>query len=106
MTPEQAEALIPKVDLSGMSRAQALAVQKYSVDGPFKEPVLRCDSCSNLVLLATLKEVGMCPHCSNTRVKNVRTMTEDDVKKVMDWADKGLVDPEWMDLFVEQEVPL
>lgn len=106
MTPDQAKNLIPKPDTAGYTEAQLSAAQKYSVDGPFNEPVLRCDSCARLILAATLKEIGMCPHCSNTRVRNVRTMNDEDIQRAKDWADKGLIDPEWMNLFKEKEVAL
>jgi hypothetical protein len=106
MTPEQAEKLIPKVDETGYTEAQLSVSQKYSVDGPFNEPVVRCDSCAKLVLTATLKELGMCPHCSNTRVRNARTMNEEDFNKATDWARQGLIDPEWLNLFKSKEVAL
>lgn len=106
MTPEQANNLIPKSDTAGYTDAQLSAAQKYSVDGPFNEPVVRCDSCARVVLTATLKELGMCPHCSNTRVRNVRTMTDDDIARVKNWVDHGLIDSEWLNLFKEKEVVL
>lgn len=106
MTPEQAQALIPKVDTTGFSEEQIAASQKYPVDGPFQEPVLRCDSCTQLVLASTLREVGMCPHCSNTRVRNVRTMTEKDMEKAKQWISQGNLDPDWLHLFTGREVPV
>lgn len=106
MTPEQANNLIPKSDTAGLTDAQLSAARKYSVDGPFNEPVLRCDSCARLILATTLKDLGMCPHCSNARFRNVRTMSEEDIQKAKDWADKGIIDPEWLNLFKEKEVVL
>lgn len=73
--------------------------QKYSKDGPFVEPVVRCDACQDLILMAVLKKVGMCPHCSNTRVRNVRTMKQEDFDKAQTWADEGKIDPDWLKLF-------
>ena len=73
--------------------------QKYSKDGPFVEPLVRCDACQELILLMKLKEVGMCPFCSNTRVRNVRTMPQADMEKVQQWVADGKVDPDWLKLF-------
>jgi predicted RNA-binding Zn-ribbon protein involved in translation (DUF1610 family) len=106
LSPEQIEKLTPKVDTAGFNEDQLRATEKYPVDGPFKEPVLRCDSCSNLVLATTLREIGMCPHCGNTRVKNARTMTEEDMDKAKQWIELGLLDPDWLHLFTGKEVQL
>lgn len=103
MTPEL-EKLIPKVDKTGFNEDQLRATEKYPVDGPFKEPALRCDSCAKLVLAATLREIGMCPHCGNTRVRNARTMSEDDMVKAKEWISQGLLDPDWLHLFTSKEV--
>jgi hypothetical protein len=73
--------------------------QKYSKDGDFKEPVVRCDACQDLILRALLKKVGMCPACSNTRVRNVRMMTQEDFNKVSAWVGEGKIDPDWLKLF-------
>jgi hypothetical protein len=106
MTPEEAEKLIPKVDTTGFNDDQLRATEKYPVDGPFKEPVLRCDSCTGLILASTLREIGMCPLCSNTRVRNVRTMTDKDMGKVNEWVSSGHLDPDWIHLFTGKEVPV
>lgn len=105
MTPEL-EKLIPKVDKTWLNDDQLRAADKYPVDGPFKEPVLRCDSCVKLVLAATLREIGMCPHCGNTRVRNARTMNDDDMAKAREWITQGLLDPDWLHLFIGKEVQL
>src|SRR5688572_17499628 len=98
LTQEQIEKLTPKVDTAGFNDDQLRAADKYPVDGPFKEPVLRCDSCAKLLLAATLRELGMCPHCSNTRVKNARTLTEEDMEKAKEWISQGHLDPAWLPL--------
>lgn len=78
--------------------------QKYSKDGPFSEPVLRCDSCNKVVLLVDLKTAGMCPHCGTTRVNNVRTLTDEDRMTVEKWIAEGKVKADWLDLFAPSEV--
>jgi hypothetical protein len=83
--------------------------QKYSKDGEFKEPVLRCDRCANLILLATLHQIGMCPHCSNIRVANVRTVNDKEMAQLIDWAGNGTIDKDFVALFApmpESEHPV
>lgn len=104
MNQEQIGRYTPKNDTTGFNEDQLRAAQKYPVDGPFKEPVLRCDSCSSLVLASTLREVGMCPRCGNTRVRNARTMNDDDMAKAKEWVSQGLLDPDWLHLFTGKEV--
>jgi predicted RNA-binding Zn-ribbon protein involved in translation (DUF1610 family) len=106
LSPEQIGRFTPKNDTTGFNDDQLRAAEKYPVDGPFQEPVLRCDSCVKLVLAATLREVGMCPHCGNTRVRNARTMNDDDFVKANEWVSQGLLDPDWLHLFIPKEVQL
>ena len=73
---------------------------KYSKDGPFIEPVVRCDSCVELILVKDLKEIGMCPECGNTRIRNVKTLSESEMS---DMKAKG-IDPDWIALFEEYEL--
>lgn len=80
------------------------AMQKYSKDGDFKEPILKCESCNKVVLLTDLRKIGMCPFCGNTRVRNIRTMTEEDMTTVKRWIEEGKCDPEWLALFEPSEV--
>lgn len=89
---------------SPVRAAVADALTKYSKDGDFKEPVLRCDSCHKLVLHAELKQHGMCPHCGNTRVRNVRVMNDAEMEQALAWALAGTINADWLELF-EQEVP-
>ena len=72
---------------------------KYSKDGPFVEPCVKCDSCQSLLLVADLKKTGMCRHCGNTKVRNVRAMTPTDVQTVKKWVEEGLMDRDWLTLF-------
>lgn len=83
----------------GATPEQIEALNKYSIDGPFLEPVVRCDSCQELLIVKDMRKVGMCPHCSNTRVRNVRTMNEQDMEKAKAWASEGKIDPVWLHIF-------
>lgn len=74
-------------------------LQKYSNDGPFREPVLMCDACQALLLKAELRTDGMCKHCGNTRVRNVRVMSEGDMALVKVWAEQGKIDSDWLKLW-------
>ena len=78
--------------------------QKYSCDGPFREPVLQCDACQSLLLLTELHRVGMCPQCSNTRVRNVRTLTDEKMVQMKKLIAEHKIDPDWIGLFEEREV--
>jgi len=73
---------------------------KYSKDGPFQEPVVRCDSCNKLVLVVDLKKIGCCPECGNTRVRNTKTLSIDEVAAMQE---KG-IDPDWLALFEPVEL--
>lgn len=95
MTPETKFS----VDTSGFTEDQFRANQKFSIDGPFNDPVVMCDSCQEMVLREELNKIGCCPHCANTRVRNVRVLTEENHKKLKDWADSGKIDPDFLHLF-------
>jgi hypothetical protein len=73
--------------------------QKYSKDGEFRDPVVMCDACQALLLRVELKSEGMCKHCGNTRVRNVRAMSEGDMALAKVWAETGKIDPDWLKLF-------
>lgn len=73
----------------------------YLKDGPFKEPVIRCDGCSRLILLETVKNIGGCNHCGNRRIRNVQTITEDEMPQVKQWIAEGKCDQGWLDDFVQ-----
>lgn len=45
----------------------------------FTDPVVRCMSCSQLILMGTVTKMGCCPKCGNKRVTNVRTLTEEEM---------------------------
>ncbi len=67
---------------------------EYSKDGPFKEPVVRCDSCNRLLLLTKLKEMGACI-CGSRKVKNVRGFDDVEKAKMIEWG----IDPDFVALF-------
>lgn len=68
---------------------------KYSKDGPFDDPVVRCCDCSKLVPKAQIKKHGMCLGCGNRRVRNVQTLSESEMAELK--AKK--VDPVFLALF-------
>lgn len=49
--------------------------QKYSNDGAFDDPVVRCCECSSIILREQIQRSGGCPYCGNRRVRNVLNMT-------------------------------
>jgi hypothetical protein len=73
--------------------------QKYSKDGPFNDPVVICDSCQELLLRSEVHAHGMCKHCGNTRVRNVRVLSEENMVIAQGWAQEGKIDPDWLELF-------
>ena len=78
-------------------------MEKYVKDGPFMDPVVRCDSCQTLLLMAELKNVGQCYRCSNTRVRNLRgTLTQEDCQTLLIWRNEGKIDPDFVALFVKE----
>jgi hypothetical protein len=46
-------------------------MEKYGKDGPFLDPVLRCDKCNRILLKVQLEKDGGCPHCANRRIRNL-----------------------------------
>jgi hypothetical protein len=43
---------------------------KYDKDAPFEDPVVRCDSCSRLILTKQLHKTGVC-QCGNRKVRAI-----------------------------------
>ncbi len=85
-----------------LTDAQIVAADKYSHDGEFVEPLVRCDSCSRLIFVKELTRRGMC-QCGNTRVRNVKSLKKKELKLVSKWADEGKLDKVWVDLWVPVE---
>ena len=77
-----------------MSELLNLDTGPYSKDGPFKDPIVRCDSCRKIVQVKVLKKIGKCP-CGNLRVKNLQTLTEEEMEKCKSWG----IDPVFLGLF-------
>ena len=72
--------------------------EKYSKDGPFNDPLIRCDRCQELIETTLIKRFGSCPQCGNSRVTNVKVMSE----KEMKWAKAQGIDPLFLSLFREE----
>ena len=75
------------------------SVEKYSKDGPFSDPVVRCDGCHTLVQTKKLQSIGCCPKCGNTRVRNVKTISGEEWKELQDWG----IDTDFLALFADAE---
>ena len=84
------------------SERLARALDKYSKDGPFNEPLVRCDSCAELILTSDLRKRGMC-ECGNTRVRNVLTVKEKEMPILQKLADDGKLDPDWLTMWEAKE---
>ncbi len=91
--------MIPKVD-PPVNEVDA----KYHADGPFNDPVVRCDKCQRLLLMTGLHKQGKCCHCGNTRVANVNQVTANDMETLIRWADDGIIDSDFIKLFEKSAV--
>ena len=67
---------------------------KYSKDGDFTDPIVRCDSCNKIILVSKLKEMGACL-CGSRKVKNLRGFDDTEQALMVRWG----VDPDFMALF-------
>ncbi len=85
-----------------LTDAQIIAADKYSHDGEFIEPLVRCDSCAKLMFSKKLTNQGSCD-CGNTRVRNITKLSKKELKKVTKWADAGKLDQVWVNLWVPVE---
>ncbi len=66
----------------------------YSKDGPFHDPIVRCEGCKGIVKMAMLSKKGSCV-CGQRRERNLTALTEDEMKKCLGWG----VDPQFLELF-------
>jgi len=73
-----------------------LDTTKYSKDGPFREPVVRCDSCQKLLFVKQLKKSGAC-FCGSRRIRNLRAFTPEELELMK----KKDIDPDFLALFEE-----
>ena len=46
-------------------------MEKYGKDGPFLDPIVRCDKCNKILMVSYLQQEGRCPHCGNRRIRNL-----------------------------------
>lgn len=73
--------------------------KKYSDDGPFNDPVVRCDGCSKIILKEKIGEIGMCPNCGHRRVNKLRVFNEEELNQMIEWG----VDPDYFAIFENRE---
>lgn len=45
----------------------------------FREPVVRCDSCTKLVLVGDIEKYGLCNKCGNRRFRNVNVINDEEL---------------------------
>lgn len=67
----------------------------YGKDDPFRDPVVRCLECQNLLDVQQLLKGGCCTSCGCRRVRNVLTMNAQEY----DWCQQREVDPDFLALF-------
>jgi len=72
-----------------------MSENRYSKDGPFNDPVLRCDSCSKLVRHVVLTQMGKCPHCGSRKVRKMDTFNSEELKQMQEWG----IDQDYLALF-------
>lgn len=66
----------------------------YESDGPFQDPVVRCDSCQRIILVTKLREMGNCI-CGARKVRNLKGYNEKEEALMKEWE----VDPNFLKLF-------
>lgn len=71
------------------------ADDKYGMDAPFEDPLVRCDGCKKMILFRGFMEVGRCPECGSNRIRNLQLMTQVEHDMALKWG----VDPDFMALF-------
>lgn len=75
-------------------------MEKYGKDGPFSDPVVRCDKCHKIVLISYLKENGSCSNCGNKRITNLLGFSILEYLKMrFIWK----VDPEFLKVFTSKK---
>jgi predicted RNA-binding Zn-ribbon protein involved in translation (DUF1610 family) len=75
-------------------------MEKYGIDGDFRDPAIRCYTCNKVVLMENVYKIGRCPHCGNRKWS--RLVSVNDEEKA--WLSGKGVDPDFLALFNE-EVP-
>ena len=71
----------------------------FSDDGPFSDPIVRCDSCSKLVMIELIGKIGKCPYCGRAKFWKVRTFSQ----RELEWMKERDVDPDFLKLFEQTE---
>jgi hypothetical protein len=71
---------------------------KYSKDGDFTDPVVRCDSCAKIILTTQLKSLGSCT-CGNRKVRNLLVFNDAERAQMEGWG----VDPDFLAMFDEHK---
>lgn len=74
---------------------------KYSKDGEFNEPVVRCDSCQRIMQVNILKQLGCCA-CGNRRMRSLTTFTGEELEQMKSWN----IDPDFIALFADSGVTI
>jgi hypothetical protein len=72
---------------------------KYSKDGEFNEPVVRCDCCGKLLLMDVLRREGRCDKCGHRKIKNLFGFDKTEYEQMLAWG----IDPEFLALFQNEE---
>ena len=49
----------------------------------FREPVVRCDSCAKIVLVADIEKYGLCDKCGNRRFRNVNSFNDEELLQMI-----------------------
>jgi len=71
-------------------------MDKYDKDNKvFHDPVVRCTDCAKIVLRETIWEHGMCLKCGNRRMRNVLTLSSEEMEALK----RENIDPEFIALF-------
>jgi hypothetical protein len=68
---------------------------RYSKDGPFIDPVVRCDSCNKIILMERLHKTGLC-ECGNRKVRAMLAFNLREYLKMRFW---WKIDPEYLKTF-------
>jgi hypothetical protein len=66
----------------------------YDKDTEFADPVVRCDSCSRIIRVESLRELGMCS-CGNRKIRNLQIFNEQEKAQMLEWG----IDPVFLALF-------
>jgi hypothetical protein len=66
----------------------------YESDGPFNDPVVRCDSCQRILMVAKLRDIGGCI-CGSRKVRNLKGFDDKEEALMKEWE----IDPAFLRLF-------